>query len=375
MLTAVNDSEINLNLNKLKNISIDANWEESNMSNKNETEQILRENNKRFVLFPIEYNQIWESYKNSEARFWSAEEVELSDDAEDFNHLTGKEKATILQILSVLVKNGSLLGTDIFKRFNTDVQAAEARAAFGFQIMQTNIHTELFSVLLELFLDGADGDYLIETINELPSDSRKEAWIASNILESQDDFATRLTCLAVYFKLFLSTPAVVLIHFQKENVLPGLIRSISKVYRDWMGYYKFAILLLQHLTSIPSQNKVEEIIREAISIEEMVLTDISNLSGGNLFINGADLNLIFLKNYIRQMGRKALLDLGYAEEGILFENDLVGEDLDFVERLENMLEAEARKDDNESDYPIKQSSLAQKSVVSDHRTFSLDDDF
>ncbi|KAJ3333052.1 Ribonucleoside-diphosphate reductase subunit M2 [Blyttiomyces sp. JEL0837] len=172
-------------------------------------EPLLVENKRRFVLFPIQYHNIWKTYKNAEARFWSAEELELSDDVDEWDKLSGKEKAALLHCFGLL----SLPMEPVVSRLSDEIQIPEARCFFGYFIMQKNIHIELFNVLLDVFQKDEEAkEFLIESVAQQPSNSKKTAWIQTNLTESERSFATRVFALAVFCEIFNTAAMTIVFH-------------------------------------------------------------------------------------------------------------------------------------------------------------------
>ena len=120
-------------------------------------EPILTRNNKRLVLFPIQYHDVWQMYKKAEASFWTVEEVDLSKDVQDWEEKLSKdEKFFISRVLAFFAASDGIVNENLVERFSSEVQIAEARCFYGFQIMIENIHSEMYSLLIDTYIKGND---------------------------------------------------------------------------------------------------------------------------------------------------------------------------------------------------------------------------
>ncbi|KAI8892532.1 ferritin-like superfamily [Globomyces pollinis-pini] len=253
-----------------------------------EPEPILLPNPKRFVLFPIQYNDLWEYYKNMESKFWTAEEIELHEDIQGFNNATGKYRSHIVQICTLLCINQNLIELPIPFIFSNEIQLAEARCFFGFQGMQQNVHSELFTLILERLLVDQDEyrEDTIEICSNLPSLSRKKAWVERYITESNDHFSQRLVAYIIYLSMFQNA----LDHFifyitgpEMQSIMPGLVHAMCKAKHDRISFKNFYLAIYNnHTINKVPENIIRSMISETISIERDLIQDISELSGGSL---------------------------------------------------------------------------------------------
>ncbi len=114
---------------------------------------LLAESNDRYVLFPIKDNDIWNMYKKQVDCFWRAEEIDLSRDAPHWNNaLNEDERYFISMILAFFAASDGIVLENLAVRFMTDVQLAEARAFYGFQIAMENIHSQVYSMLIDSYI-------------------------------------------------------------------------------------------------------------------------------------------------------------------------------------------------------------------------------
>ncbi|CAI0559946.1 unnamed protein product [Linum tenue] len=167
-------------------------------------EPILEEQNQRFCMFPIKYKQLWEMYKKAVASFWTAEEVDLSQDMRDCETLSGSEKHFISHVLAFFAASDGIVLENLGARFLNDVQVPEARAFYGFQIAMENIHSEMYSLLLETYIkDPSEKHRLFNAVENIPCVARKAKW-ALDWINSSDSFAERLVAFACVEGIFFS---------------------------------------------------------------------------------------------------------------------------------------------------------------------------
>ena len=161
------------------------------------TEPILDENDDKFVMFPVQYNDIWDMYKKQVDCFWRAEEVDLSRDLTDWDTLNADEKKFISMILAFFAASDGIVLENLAVRFMGDVQIAEARSFYGFQIAMENIHSETYSLLIDTYIkDTNEKDRLFTALEHYPCIKKKADWAQKWIHDEQSDFATRLIAFA-----------------------------------------------------------------------------------------------------------------------------------------------------------------------------------
>ncbi|CAI0466409.1 unnamed protein product [Linum tenue] len=183
-------------------------------------EPILKEQNQRFCMFPIRYKQLWEMYKKAVASFWTAEEVDLSQDMRDWETLSGSEKHFISHVLAFFAASDGIVLENLGARFLNDVQVPEARAFYGFQIAMENIHSEMYSLLLETYIkDPSEKHRLFNAIENIPCVARKANW-ALDWINSSNSFAERLLAFACVEGIFFSGSLLQnQVHWQKVHLI------------------------------------------------------------------------------------------------------------------------------------------------------------
>jgi len=238
-------------------------------------EPLLVETKRRFVLFPIQYPEIWQMYKKAEASFWTAEEIDLSKDTHDWtNKLNDNERHFISHVLAFFAASDGIVNENLVERFSNEVQAAEARCFYGFQIMMENIHSETYSLLIDTYIkDPARREYLFDAIETIPCIKKKADWALRWISDRGASFAERLVAFAAVEGIFFSGSFASVFWLKKRGLMPGLTFSNELISRDEGMHTDFACLLFSHLRRRPHPKLVKKIITEAVAIEQEFLTD------------------------------------------------------------------------------------------------------
>ncbi|KAL4433564.1 hypothetical protein ABPG75_000005 [Micractinium tetrahymenae] len=236
-------------------------------------EPLLAENEDRFVLFPIRYRDIWEFYKKAEASFWTAEEVDLGSDLKDWERLNADEKHFVSNILAFFAASDGIVLENLDARFMKEIQVPEARAFYGFQIAIENIHSEMYSLLLETYIkDSKEKDRLFHAIQTVPVVKKKAEW-ALKWITSSERFAERLVAFACVEGIFFSGSFCSIVWLKKRGLMPGLTFSNELISRDEGLHTDFACLLYSVLNSKLSQERIAEIVTKAVSIEKEFICD------------------------------------------------------------------------------------------------------
>ncbi|KAM6566099.1 hypothetical protein CsatA_025227 [Cannabis sativa] len=232
-----------------------------------EHEPILMEQNERFCMFPVRYKQIWEMYKKALASFWTAEEVDLSHDVQQWNTLSDSEKHFISHVLAFFASSDGIVLENLAARFLNDVQIPEARAFYGFQIAMENIHSEMYSLLLETYIkDSSEKHRLFNAVENIPCISSKAKW-AMEWIRSSTSFAERLVAFACVEGIFFSGSFCAIFWLKKRGLMPGLTFSNELISRDEGLHCDFACLLYSLLRNKLPWEKVHHIVGKAVEIE------------------------------------------------------------------------------------------------------------
>ena len=213
-------------------------------------------------------------YKKAEASFWTAEEVDLSKDILDWNNrLNDNERHFISHVLAFFAASDGIVNENLVERFSNEVQVAEARCFYGFQIMMENIHSETYSLLIDTYIkDVAQREYLFDAIETIPCIKRKAEWALKWISDKRSSFAERLVAFAAVEGIFFSGSFASIFWMKKRGLMPGLTFSNELISRDEGMHTDFACLLFSHLRRRPHPDTVRIIITEAVTIEQEFLT-------------------------------------------------------------------------------------------------------
>jgi ribonucleoside-diphosphate reductase beta chain len=236
-------------------------------------EPLLKENKNRFVLFPIEHRDVWEFYKQAEASFWTAEEVDLSQDLKDWEQLNSEEKHFVSHVLAFFAASDGIVNENIAENFVSEVQYTEAKFFYGFQIAIENIHSEVYSLLIDTYVkDAKEKDKLFNAIETLDCVKKKAEWALRWI--SKASFAERLIAFAAVEGIFFSGSFCSIFWLKKRGLMPGLSFSNELISRDEGLHCDFACLLYNnHLVNKLPVARVTQIITDAVAIEKEFVTD------------------------------------------------------------------------------------------------------
>lgn len=238
------------------------------------SEPILKENPDRFVLFPIQYQDIWEMYKKAEASFWTAEEIDLAQDLNDWKYkLTADEKHFIKYVLAFFAASDGIVNENLAVNFLKEVQFPEARCFYGFQVMMENIHSETYSLLIDTYIDDPDEKYkLLHAVETVPAVGEKAKWALRWI--GQGSFVERLVAFAAVEGIFFSGSFCSIFWLKKRGLMPGLSFSNELISRDEGLHCDFACLLYTKYVKNPlPKETVTEIITNAVEIEKKFVVD------------------------------------------------------------------------------------------------------
>lgn len=237
-------------------------------------EPILAKNNDRFVLFPIQHDDIWQFYKKSEASFWTAEEIDLAQDLVDWTEkLNDDERHFIKHVLAFFAASDGIVNENLAENFLAEVQYTEAKFFYGFQIAIENIHSETYSLLIDTYIkDSKEKEYLFNAIDTIPCVKKKADWALRWIDEGS--YAERLIAFAAVEGIFFSGSFCSIFWLKKRGLMPGLSFSNELISRDEGLHCDFACLLYNnHLVNKLSKDTVSKIITDAVEIEKEFVTD------------------------------------------------------------------------------------------------------
>ena len=267
-------------------------------------EPILQENKNRFVIFPIKHHDIWEFYKSMEASFWTAEEIDLSQDLNDWNNkLSDDERYFIKHILAFFAASDGIVNENLAENFVNEVQYAEAKFFYGFQIMMENIHSETYSLLIDTYVkDEAEKDELFNALEVFPAIKKKADWALKWI--DSDSFAERLIAFAAVEGIFFSGAFCSIYWLKKRGLMPGLTFSNELISRDEGVHCDFAVHLHNnHLVNKVSKERIRTIIVDALNIEREFITE-------SLPVSLIGMNAVLMTQYLEFVADRLLVELG-----------------------------------------------------------------
>jgi len=269
-----------------------------------EHDSLLMEDESRYVMFPIKDESIWKLYKKQVDCFWRAEEIDLSKDTKDWNNMTENEQYYIKMILAFFASSDGIVLENLGMRFMNEVQLAEAKAFYGFQIAMENIHSETYSLLIDTYIkDKYDKDKLFNSLSTFSCIKKKANWAIKWINDETSNFATRLVAFACVEGIFFSGAFCSIYWLKKRGLMPGLTFSNELISRDEALHTEFAIYLYSRLTNKISKEKILEIVTDAVNIETEFIIDA-------LPCKLIGMNSQLMKEYIEFVSDRLLVQLG-----------------------------------------------------------------
>jgi len=240
----------------------------------NTTEILTDDEEKRYVIFPIKHDQIWRMYKRAEANFWTTEEVDLEKDKIDWKKLTDGERYFIESVLAFFAASDGIVNENLVERFCQEVKILEAKFFYGFQVAMENIHSEMYSVLIETYVKNIERqNHLFNAIDTMPSVGRKAQWALKWINSKDAPFANRVVGFAAVEGIFFSGSFCSIFWLKKRGLMPGLCHANELISRDEGMHTEFAVLMYEYLKDKPPPETVINIIKEAVEIEKEFITE------------------------------------------------------------------------------------------------------
>ena len=270
-------------------------------------EKILVENPNRFVIFPIQYGDIWEYYRQHQAAFWTAEEVDLSNDIRDWNNLTENEQYFVKNILSFFAASDGIVNENLAENFLKEVQYPEAKFFYGFQLMMENIHSLMYSLLIDTYIsDEKEKQLCFTALDNLPAVQKKAKW-ALDWIENAS-FQERLVAFAAVEGIFFSGSFCSIFWLKSRGIMQGLCNANSLIFKDENLHCDFAIHLVNnHLENKPSEKRIKEILLSALEIEKEFITE-------SLPVSLIGMNSNLMKQYLEFVTDGLLVKFGCKKE-------------------------------------------------------------
>tara|TARA_Y100000591_G_C21847642_1_gene709626 strand:+ start:1521 stop:2492 length:972 start_codon:yes stop_codon:yes gene_type:complete len=322
------------------------------------SEKILSKENHSYTLFPIKYKELFTLYKKAVASFWTVEEIDLSKDMNDWNKLKSDEQHFIKNILAFFAGSDGIVLENLGVRFMNDIQIQEATCFYGFQIAMENIHSEMYSLLIDTYIkDSEEKDKLFNAIDTIPSVGKKAKWAIKWIQDSDSSFAKRVVAFAVVEGVFFSGSFCSIFWLKKRGLMPGLTSSNELISRDEGMHTDFAVAIYSLLEHKLDFETIKEIIGEAVSIEKEFITD-------SIPCRLIGMNSDLMGEYIEFVADRLSVQLGYDK---IYNSK---NPFDFME----MISLEGKT--NFFEKRVMDYSKANISTESTNNfSFSLDDDF
>jgi ribonucleoside-diphosphate reductase beta chain len=270
-------------------------------------EKILIENPNRFVIFPIQHNDIWEYYKMHQAAFWTAEEIDLTNDIRDWNNLSENEQYFVKNILSFFAASDGIVNENLAENFYREVQYPEAKFFYGMQLAMENIHSLMYSLLIDTYISSEEEKNLCFTaLDNLPAVQKKAKW-ALDWIENAS-FQERLVAFAAVEGIFFSGSFCSIFWLKSRGIMQGLCNANSLIFKDENLHCDFAIHLLNnHVEDKPSEKRIREILLSALEIEKEFITE-------SLPVSLIGMNSNLMKQYLEFVVDGLLLKFGCKKE-------------------------------------------------------------
>jgi ribonucleoside-diphosphate reductase beta chain len=270
-------------------------------------EPLLKENPNRFVLFPLQHQDMWDLYKQHLSTFWKAEEVDLSKDMADWVKLTPNEQHFLKRVLGFFAGSDGIVMENLAQRFMKEVQIPEARSYYSFQIAMENIHSETYSLLIDTYIeDRAEKQDILRSIQTIPCIQKKAEWAMAWINSDEADFPTRLMAFAVVEGVFFSGAFCSIFWIKQRGLMPGLTLSNEFISRDEKLHTDFACLLYSKCKHKLPKTKAIKLMREAVKIEKEFITDA-------LPCSLIGMSAPKMADYIEYTADRLMVSLGYAK--------------------------------------------------------------
>ena len=275
------------------------------MSNNINKEPILNEENNRYTLFPIKYQDFWNLYKESLSVVWTVEEIDLSNDVKDWNKLNEKQQHFIKYILAFFAGSDGIVLENLGIRFFQEIQVPEARCFYGFQIAMENIHSETYSLLIDTYIkDEIEKDFLFNAIDNIDCIKKKGDWAIKWINDTESSFAQRLIAFACVEGIFFSGAFCAIYWLKDLKLMPGLTFSNELISRDESYHTLFAVMVYKHIVNKLDETRIFSIITEAVEIEKEFITEA-------IPCDMIGMNSTLMKEYIEFCADRLLVQLGY----------------------------------------------------------------
>lgn len=268
-------------------------------------ELLLTPQPNRFVLFPIQHNDIWKMYKKQMALFWTTEEIDFEKDLTDWKKLKEEEQYFIKNVLAFFAGSDGIVLENLAENFMNEIEIPEVRCFYGFQIAMENIHSETYSLMIDTYIkENQEKHKLLNAITEIPCVKKKADWALKWLNDKESTFAIRLVAFAIIEGVFFSGSFCAIYWLKKRGLMPGLTFSNELISRDEGLHTDFVVLLYSKVVEKVKVETIGEIMKEAVSIEKEFITE-------SLPCNLIGMNSILMEQYIEFVADRLLRQLGY----------------------------------------------------------------
>ncbi|NDB83997.1 MAG: ribonucleoside-diphosphate reductase [Alphaproteobacteria bacterium] len=272
----------------------------------NSIEPLLTEEHSKYVMFPIQYHDVYEMYKKSASAFWVPDEINFAQDLVDIDKLTENEKYFIYHVLAFFAASDGIVMENLATRFSREVPNAEIKAFYAFQNAMEAIHSETYSLLIDTYeKDPIRKDKLFNAVTNFPAIKQKADWAIKWIEDKESSFAQRLVAFAIVEGLFFSASFCAIFWLRERGLLPGLSFANQLIARDESMHTDFACLLYSKIKNTRlSKKTIEDMFREAVDIEKSFITE-------SIPCSLIGMNSELMTDYIMYIADRLLMILGY----------------------------------------------------------------
>jgi ribonucleoside-diphosphate reductase subunit M2 len=276
------------------------------MSSTDFVEPILKEDNSRYVLFPIKYPPIFAFYKKAVASFWTAEEISFNaKDLKQWENLDDNTRFFLSRTLAFFSSADGVVMENLASRFCREIAIPEAKHFYAFQLAMEGVHSETYSLLIDTYIKNEEEkQHLFNAMDEIPCIKKKADWAIRYIQDENVDFATRLIAFSIVEGVFFSGSFASIYYVKEMGILDALTFSNELISRDESLHTDFAVCLFGYIQQKPSESAVHKIFHEAIAIETEFITD-------SIPCSLLGLNKDLMSEYIKFVADRLLVQLGY----------------------------------------------------------------
>jgi ribonucleotide reductase beta subunit family protein with ferritin-like domain len=270
----------------------------------NNDEILLSNEENRLTVHPIKFENVWELYKKQQKCFWTAEEIDFSKDTKDWEKLKIEEKHFIKHVLAFFAASDTIVNINLIDRFLKEVNILEVQIGYTFQAMMENVHSEVYSLMIDTYIkDEKEKTFLLNAVENIECVAEKSKW-AFKWIKSNEDFAVRLVAFSVVEGVFFSGSFCAIYWLKERNLMPGLTLSNEFIARDEGLHVEYACELYSMLRNKLDVEIVNEIVKEAVEIETVFITE-------SLPCKLIGMNSNSMIEYIKYVADGLLIDLGY----------------------------------------------------------------